>query len=191
MIELLSFIKNLEKDSFLLGMVVTKAPWELIREGFFHIEKEYIIEKIRNIGDITSNYTTTTPYTILYYYLVWAFLLGSIIVILSKVLGTKFRILDNEKLSIFECGFTPIKDSKGFGQIFKVSFYRISILFILFDIEISFLFPWTTSYLTHLFPFDYPEHLYNNNSFYFSIYIFLFILVLGLLYEHKKKALKF
>ena len=81
---------------------------------------------------------------------------------------------DPEKLSAYECGFEPFDDSR---MEFDVRFYLVAILFIIFDLEIVFLFPWAISLgKIGLFGF-------------FSMMIFLFILTIGFIYEWKKGAL--
>ena len=81
---------------------------------------------------------------------------------------------DPEKLSAYECGFEPFNDSR---MEFDVRFYLVAILFIIFDLEIAFLFPWAISLGT--------IGLYG----YISMLIFLFILTVGFIYEWKKGAL--
>ena len=81
---------------------------------------------------------------------------------------------DPEKLSAYECGFEPFNDSR---MEFDVRFYLVAILFIIFDLEIAFLFPWAIS-------------LGNIGILGFcSMMIFLFILTVGFIYEWKKGAL--
>ena len=81
---------------------------------------------------------------------------------------------DPEKLSTYECGFEPFDDSR---MEFDVRFYLVAILFIIFDLEIAFLFPWAISLGSiGLFGF-------------LSMMIFLFILTVGFVYEWKKGAL--
>ena len=81
---------------------------------------------------------------------------------------------DPEKLSAYECGFEPFSDSR---MEFDVRFYLVAILFIIFDLEIAFLFPWAVS-------------LGNIGILGFSsMMIFLFILTIGFIYEWKKGAL--
>ena len=81
---------------------------------------------------------------------------------------------DPEKLSAYECGFEPFNDSR---MKFDVRFYLVAILFIIFDLEIAFLFPWGIS-------------LGNIGLLGFvSMMIFLFILTIGFIYEWKKGAL--
>ena len=81
---------------------------------------------------------------------------------------------DPEKLSAYECGFEAFSDSR---MEFDVRFYLVAILFIIFDLEIAFLFPWAIS-------------LGNLGSLgFWSMMIFLFILTVGFVYEWKKGAL--
>ena len=81
---------------------------------------------------------------------------------------------DPEKLSAYECGFEPFTDSR---MEFDVRFYLVAILFIIFDLEIAFLFPWAIS-LGAIGIFGFV-----------SMMIFLFILTIGFIYEWKKGAL--
>ena len=81
---------------------------------------------------------------------------------------------DPEKLSAYECGFEAFGDSR---MEFDVRFYLVAILFIIFDLEIAFLFPWAIS-LGHLGALGF-----------WSMMIFLFILAIGFVYEWKKGAL--
>ena len=81
---------------------------------------------------------------------------------------------DSEKLSAYECGFEPFGDSR---MEFDVRFYLVAILFIIFDLEIAFLFPWAIS-------------LGNIGTLgFWSMMSFLFILAIGFIYEWKKGAL--
>ena len=82
---------------------------------------------------------------------------------------------DPEKLSAYECGFEAFDDSR---MEFDVRFYLVAILFIIFDLEISFLFPWAIS-------------LGNIGALgFWSMMIFLSILTIGFIYEWKKGALE-
>tara|TARA_B100000959_G_C14490331_1_gene422947 strand:+ start:127 stop:495 length:369 start_codon:yes stop_codon:yes gene_type:complete len=81
---------------------------------------------------------------------------------------------DPEKLSAYECGFDAFTDSR---IEFDIRFYLVAILFIIFDLEIAFLFPWALS-------------LGNIGSLgFWSMMIFLAILTVGFIYEWKKGAL--
>ena len=82
---------------------------------------------------------------------------------------------DSEKLSSYECGFEPFEDSR---DRFDVRFYLVAILFVIFDLEIAFLFPWAVS-LREIGMFGY-----------ISMMIFLLILTIGFVYEWRKGALQ-
>jgi len=81
---------------------------------------------------------------------------------------------DAEKLSAYECGFEAFSDSR---MEFDVRFYLVAILFIIFDLEIAFLFPWAVS-LGSIGALGF-----------WSMMIFLFVLTIGFVYEWKKGAL--
>ena len=81
---------------------------------------------------------------------------------------------DPEKLSAYECGFEAFDNAR---IEFDVRFYLVAILFIIFDLEIAFLFPWAIS-LGKIGIFGFT-----------SMMIFLFILTIGFIYEWKKGAL--
>ena len=93
-------------------------------------------------------------------------------VVLNFILSPKKP--DPEKLSAYECGFEAFDDSR---MEFDVRFYLVAILFIIFDLEIAFLFPWSISLGKICF------------LGFFSMMIFLFILTVGFVYEWKKGAL--
>ena len=85
---------------------------------------------------------------------------------------------DPEKVSAYECGFAPFDDARA---KFDVRFYLVSILFIIFDLEVAFLFPWAVS-LQHM-----------GADLYFawgSMMLFLGVLTVGFAYEWKKGALE-
>ena len=82
---------------------------------------------------------------------------------------------DEEKLSAYECGFEAFEDAR---MKFDVRYYLISILFILFDLEVAFLFPWAVV-LQEIGLFGF-----------LSMMFFLAILVVGFIYEWKKGALE-
>jgi len=82
---------------------------------------------------------------------------------------------DPEKLSAYECGFEAFDDTRG---QFDVRFYLVAILFIIFDLEVAFLFPWAIS-LGDIGTFGF-----------WSMMIFLGVLTIGFIYEWKKGALE-
>ncbi len=106
-------------------------------------------------------------------FLVIGFLLGGIMIGLGLVLAP--RRPDKEKLSAYECGFEPFEDTR---MKFDVRYYLVAILFIIFDLEIAFLFPWAVV-LEEIGLFGY-----------LAMVLFLGILVIGFIYEWKKGALE-
>lgn len=98
---------------------------------------------------------------------------GMVMIALGFVLGT--RKPDSEKLSPYECGFEAFEDSR---MKFDVRFYLVAILFIIFDLEIAFLFPWAVA-LDQIGMIGY-----------IAMALFLGILVIGFVYEWKKGALE-
>ena len=82
---------------------------------------------------------------------------------------------DPEKLSAYECGFEAFSDSR---MEFDVRFYLVAILFIIFDLEIAFLFPWAVA-LADIGMFGF-----------WSMMVFLAVLTIGFIYEWKKGALE-
>lgn len=86
-----------------------------------------------------------------------------------------YRQPDPEKLSAYECGFNAFDDAR---MKFDVRFYLVAILFIIFDLEVSFLFPWAVAFgKLGLFGF-------------WSMMLFLAVLTVGFIYEWKKGALE-
>jgi NADH-quinone oxidoreductase subunit A len=82
---------------------------------------------------------------------------------------------DPEKLSPYECGFDPFADAR---VRFDVRYYLVAILFIIFDLEVAFLFPWATS-LGDIGLFGF-----------WSMVVFLAVLTIGFIYEWRKGALE-
>ena len=98
---------------------------------------------------------------------------GLLLLVLGWVLGP--RRPDAEKVSAYECGFEPFEDTR---SRFDVRYYLVAILFIIFDLEIAFLFPWAVS-LDTIGGFGLV-----------SMGVFLAVLVVGFIYEWKKGALE-
>ena len=99
--------------------------------------------------------------------------LASVIVLASLIIARQKP--DSEKLSAYECGFEPFEDAR---IKFDVRFYLVAILFIIFDLEVAFLFPWAVS-LGDIGIFGF-----------WSMVVFLGILTIGFVYEWKKGALE-
>jgi NADH-quinone oxidoreductase subunit A len=112
------------------------------------------------------------------YFSIILFLFISIVLSFGFVLANFLAAPSNpdpEKLSAYECGFEAFDDSR---MEFDVRFYLVAILFIIFDLEIAFLFPWAIS-------------LGNIGALgFWSMMIFLSVLTIGFIYEWKKGALE-
>ena len=105
-------------------------------------------------------------------YFIFALALAGIILSLSFIFAT--LKVDPEKISAYECGFDPFDDAL---SKFDIQFYLVSILFIIFDLEVTFLFPWALT-LNKISYFGF-----------WSMMCFLTILTIGFIYEWKKGAL--
>ena len=112
-------------------------------------------------------------YTNVLIFLVIALGLSLVIVGASYIFSVKAA--DQEKISVYECGFDPFGDSR---KVFEVRFFLVGILFIIFDLEISFLFPWSVV-LSDI-------HIFG----YWTMIVFLAILTVGLIYEWMKGGLE-
>lgn len=112
-------------------------------------------------------------YIPIFIFFVFSFIFGIIPAVLGSLLAP--RNPNIEKLSQYECGFNPFEDSR---FKFNVKFYFVGILFIIFDLEIAFLFPWAIC-------LDFIG-LYG----FYSMGIFLIILTIGFIYEWRKGALE-
>ena len=102
-----------------------------------------------------------------------AIIVGVVMEGLGFVLGTQHP--DSEKLSPYECGFEAFEDAR---MKFDIRFYLVAILFIIFDLEIAFLFPWAVV-LDQI-----------GMVGFLAMMVFLGILVIGFIYEWKKGALE-
>ncbi len=99
--------------------------------------------------------------------------LGIVLILAAVVLAV--RNPDPEKVSAYECGFNAFDDAR---MKFDVRFYLVSILFIIFDLEIAMLFPWAVSFQ------------YVGDVGFWSMMVFLGVLTIGFAYEWKKGALE-
>ena len=116
------------------------------------------------------------------YFPILLFIIVGAVVGLAPIIlgGVAGRLLgvhkpDSEKLSPYECGFNPIGIAP---RNFNIKFYIIAILFIIFDLEVAFLFPWAVT-LKEVGVFGF-----------WSMMIFLGVLTIGFVYEWKKGALE-
>jgi len=97
------------------------------------------------------------------------------LVLLLSAFFLAYKQPDPEKLSAYECGFNAFDDAR---MKFDVRYYLVAILFIIFDLEVTFLFPWAVAFAKlGLFGFC-------------SMMLFLAVLTIGFIYEWKKGALE-
>ncbi len=106
-------------------------------------------------------------------FIVVAIAAGILLLVLGYILGPQRP--SDEKLAAFECGFEAFENAR---MKFDVRYYLVAILFILFDLEIAFMFPWAVVY-KDLGVFGF-----------WSMFVFLLILTIGFVYEWKKGALE-
>ena len=102
-----------------------------------------------------------------------ALAIGLVLLVMPFVIA--YQAPDPEKLSAYECGFNAFDDAR---MKFDVRFYLVAILFIIFDLEVSFLFPWAVA-LGDL-----------GLDGYWSMMVFLGVLTVGFIYEWRKGALE-
>jgi len=125
---------------------------------------------------ISSRRTMLSNYLPILLYLGVAAGIGVVLLVLGALIGRYFTTARNdpEKLSAYECGFEAFDETR---RRFDVRYYLVAILFIIFDLEIAFLFPWAVALdaigLAGLA----------------AMGVFLAILVVGFIYEWKKGAL--
>jgi NADH-quinone oxidoreductase subunit A len=98
----------------------------------------------------------------------------AVVIVLASFIVARQRP-NSEKLSPYECGFEPFADAR---SKFDVRFYLVAILFIIFDLEVAFLFPWAVA-LSKIGLFGF-----------WSMIVFLGVLTVGFIYEWKKGALE-
>lgn len=111
-------------------------------------------------------------YSFFFWYILISIVLVLILLLLSYLLGMKE--ISNEHLSPYECGFEPFDEGQ---KTIDIHFYVVGVLFLIFDLEIAFLFPWAVSL--------------NSIGLYgfFLMIFFLFIITLGFLYEWARGGL--
>ena len=121
----------------------------------------------------------TAPDSLLLEYLPIVIFLGIAVVMAVAAIGGSYVLApqrpDRDKTSAYECGFDAFEDARG---RFDVRFYLVAILFIIFDLEVAFLFPWAVSFS--------GIGLYG----FWSMMVFLGLLTVGFVYEWKKGALE-
>lgn len=115
----------------------------------------------------------TTEYLPIVIFFAVAIALSCFIIMLPKLLARD--IPQKDKLSSYECGFEPFGDAR---RKFEIRFYLVAILFIIFDLEITFLIPWAVT-LSKIGVMGF-----------WSMMVFLAVLTIGFIYEWKKGALE-
>lgn len=110
----------------------------------------------------------------IYIYIILCILLAIVLLFIGIKLSPKKT--DFEKITPYECGFIPIGDAR---QPFHVRFYLVGVLFLLFDLEVIFLFPWVI----------YIQSILHSWFILINVIIFVLLLVIGFLYEYIKGAL--
>lgn len=109
-------------------------------------------------------------YTKIFIYLILLSLISIIMLTVSRKVSILF-LKDKEKISEYECGFEPFDSAT--RQPFDVHFYIVGLLFLIFDVEVALLFPWSLNLITASW------------TIFWGGFIFLIILIIGLIYEWK------
>ena len=142
------------------------------------LNKSSYLEKIEffitnNESNFLVNYMYwNEPYSYIFYYVCISFLVCCLLFLVAFILTPKEVTF--EKTSSYECGFEPFGESH---SIFSIQFFIVGILFMIFDLELAFVFPWVIN-LGNLSIFSF-----------FIMIIFLILLTIGFVYEWKKGAL--
>lgn len=113
------------------------------------------------------------PYILISFFIILSLVLGLVIMVFSLLLSKSLP--DLEKNSSYECGFEPFEDAR---NQFDVRFYIVAILFIIFDVEVLYLFPWVVC-LKEIGLFGF-----------WMMYVFLMVLAIGFVYEFFRGALE-
>lgn len=115
-----------------------------------------------------------SDYYILLHLIIVSLILSVILFLVTFSINTGTNILDYEKISAYECGFNPIQSSR---LLIDSKFYVIAISFIIFDVELVFLYPWSVRCLQfETLPLA-------------TFYLFCLLLVLGIITEYKSQSL--
>jgi len=105
----------------------------------------------------------------------FSFIFSTFVLLLGFLFApSNLKTSGHDRIRAYECGFDPFDDAR---NRFDIRFYLVAILFIIFDLEVTFLFPWALV-LTDIAPFGF-----------WTMFIFLLLLTFGFVYEWKKGAL--
>ena len=115
-------------------------------------------------------------YVPLFIFLLLAILFAGFVIILSSLVGRKTA--SREKLMTYECGLDPVGNAR---QKFSVKFFIIAMLFIVFDVEAVFLYPWAIVF---------KQFNQFKTFIFFEMFVFIGILLVGFIYVWKKGALE-
>ena len=131
-------------------------------------------------SDLRHSYCACMKETVMltHYFSVLIFMMVALLLGVGPILISVFlspRRPNPAKLSTYECGFEPFSDTR---MPFDVRFYLVAILFIIFDLETAFLFPWAVS-LRHI-----------GWSGFIAMFVFLSVLIVGFVFEWRKGALE-
>jgi len=137
------------------------------------VPKSPFLRETFNTGGVMGAEYLATQYAPIFIFIVIAFAMGAAPLVLTVLVASQKP--DAEKLSAYECGFEAFEDAR---MQFDVRFYLVAILFVIFDIETAFMFPWAVV-LDSIGVFGLIEML-----------LFLFILLVGYVYAWKKGALQ-
>jgi NADH-quinone oxidoreductase subunit A len=114
-----------------------------------------------------------TDYLPLVIFMALAFVIGGALLVAPFIVA--YKSPDAEKLSAYECGFNAFDDAR---MRFDIRYYLVSLLFIIFDLEVAFLFPWAVAFKQI------------GAVGFWSVIVFLGVLTIGFVYEWKKGALE-
>ena len=106
-------------------------------------------------------------------FIIVSIIIGALPIIASRIINKGEK--NKAKSSAYECGFENFSDAR---MKFDIRFYLVAILFVIFDLEVAFLFPWAVGF----------QHI--GSLGFWSMMLFLLILTIGFLYEWKKGALE-
>lgn len=130
---------------------------------------------ITNLISLFEYLLSSSAFIVIVYFFISGAISG-ILLFASYIINSYLLVNNSEKFSGYECGFDPFNDAR---DTFYIKFYLISILFIIFDIEIIYFFPWVISITT-----------ISIISFYTMTFFFIFLIV-GFWYEWQKNVLDF